>query len=323
MTHGMQMHTILMVPPTDIAIGTRRRKVLGNLEALLESVRQHGIVEPLLVRQVQPDAGRAYRELVAGGRRHVVAMALKLERVPVIDFGLLSDEEARDLELAENTGRCDFTSYEASAKRLAELTAAAAEIQTEKIAKAEKTITKNGRAKPKATKATKKEIAERTGVSPQAQARIERHAAMVERFPSLESWTRGDVLAVEAAVTDKLPITTARQALKLTAGSGVLVDETVRVLETLAMLPAEHRAKLLAQDTAALTRACRTAPPAEPKMLQTLHAMLTMIHGVLKDARRMNGVSGSLLEAARCVAEAGKAVEASRDAALARWCEGR
>lgn len=50
-------------------------------DALVESIRAEGIVEPLIARP--PDA-KGRRELVAGGRRHAAARKLGLKRVPVI-----------------------------------------------------------------------------------------------------------------------------------------------------------------------------------------------------------------------------------------------
>jgi ParB family chromosome partitioning protein len=68
---------------------------------LTESIKQHGILQPLLVRTL-PDDDRY--ELVAGERRYRAAIAAGLDEVPVV-IRLLSDEEALALALIENLQR--------------------------------------------------------------------------------------------------------------------------------------------------------------------------------------------------------------------------
>ena len=68
---------------------------------LTESIKQHGILQPLLVRTL-PDDDKY--ELVAGERRYRAAIAAGLDEVPVV-IRLLSDEEALALALIENLQR--------------------------------------------------------------------------------------------------------------------------------------------------------------------------------------------------------------------------
>gem|GEM_PF-389302 len=77
------------------------------LQELVSSVKQHGILQPLLVR---PVAGGKY-ELVAGERRYRAAQAIKLEVVPVV-VRELSDEQAFQLALIENLQREDLNPIE-------------------------------------------------------------------------------------------------------------------------------------------------------------------------------------------------------------------
>ncbi len=70
------------------------------LKELVESVRQHGILQPLLVR---PLGGGKY-ELVAGERRYRAGQSVKLETVPVV-IRELSDDQAFQLALIENLQR--------------------------------------------------------------------------------------------------------------------------------------------------------------------------------------------------------------------------
>jgi ParB family chromosome partitioning protein len=78
-------------------------------EALLElvdSIREHGIIQPLIVRRV----GDRY-ELIAGERRWRAAQELGLAQVPVI-VRSASDLEVLELSLIENLQRADLNAVE-------------------------------------------------------------------------------------------------------------------------------------------------------------------------------------------------------------------
>lgn len=85
----------------------RRYFDLDKLEQLTESIKQHGILEPLLVRPLK--AGEY--ELVAGERRYKAAQAAGLKEVP-ITVRELSDQEALQLALIENLQREDLNPIE-------------------------------------------------------------------------------------------------------------------------------------------------------------------------------------------------------------------
>jgi ParB family chromosome partitioning protein len=76
---------------------------------LVESVRDKGILQPLLVRRHPLDAG-AY-EIVAGERRWRAAQEAKLHQVPAIVLEL-SDREALEVALIENLQRQDLSPLE-------------------------------------------------------------------------------------------------------------------------------------------------------------------------------------------------------------------
>jgi ParB family chromosome partitioning protein len=78
-----------------------------KLEQLTQSVREHGILEPLLVR---PLADNHY-ELVAGERRYRAAQGAGLTEVPVV-IKELTDSEALQLALIENLQREDLNPVE-------------------------------------------------------------------------------------------------------------------------------------------------------------------------------------------------------------------
>lgn len=79
-----------------------------KLQQLTDSIRQHGILEPLLVR---PSNQNGSYELVAGERRLKAAQAAGLTSVPVT-IRSLNDEEALQLALVENLQREDLNPVE-------------------------------------------------------------------------------------------------------------------------------------------------------------------------------------------------------------------
>lgn len=79
-----------------------------KLRGLTESVRQHGILEPILVRPSEKDG---MYELVAGERRFKAAQEVGLTSIPVV-IRKLSDEEALQLALVENLQREDLNPLE-------------------------------------------------------------------------------------------------------------------------------------------------------------------------------------------------------------------
>jgi len=87
----------------------RRRFAEAELEALAQSIREKGILQPLLVR---PLAGEdADFELVAGERRWRAAQRLGLHEVPVI-VRPIADSEALEIALVENLHRENLSPLE-------------------------------------------------------------------------------------------------------------------------------------------------------------------------------------------------------------------
>ncbi len=76
------------------------------LEELADSVRQHGILQPLLVRPVK----NGY-EIIAGERRYQAAKKAGLEKVPVL-IREADDSESFRLALIENLQRSDLNPIE-------------------------------------------------------------------------------------------------------------------------------------------------------------------------------------------------------------------
>ena len=87
------------------------------IAGLADSIRQHGVVEPVLVR---PSGANRY-QLVAGHRRLLAAQQAGLETIPAL-VRRLNDREALVLSLVENLQREDLTPLEEASAfmRLAE-----------------------------------------------------------------------------------------------------------------------------------------------------------------------------------------------------------
>jgi ParB family chromosome partitioning protein len=77
-----------------------------HLQELIESIREHGIIQPLIVRRVE---GKC--ELIAGERRWRAASQLGLKEAPVI-VRQASDRDVLELALIENLQREDLNPIE-------------------------------------------------------------------------------------------------------------------------------------------------------------------------------------------------------------------
>src|SRR5258708_5640333 len=114
----MQQHyTLPQTPPqarthaiTDIIIGVRHRRDMGDIDALASNVREVGMLHPVVITKDGV--------LVAGARRIEAAKLLGWTEIPVTIVDL--DEIVRG-ELAENANRKDFTPSEIDAIRRAYL----------------------------------------------------------------------------------------------------------------------------------------------------------------------------------------------------------
>lgn len=83
------------------------RKRLEGIEDLAQSIREKGLLQPLLVRPL----GEGRYEIIAGERRYRAAVAAGLSEVPAVVLDV-SPEEARALALVENLKREDLNPYE-------------------------------------------------------------------------------------------------------------------------------------------------------------------------------------------------------------------
>lgn len=84
----------------------RKHFVQGQLDELKDSIKQHGIIQPLIVREVNGNM-----ELIAGERRWRASKALGLTEVPIV-IREASDQEVLEMALIENIQRKDLNPIE-------------------------------------------------------------------------------------------------------------------------------------------------------------------------------------------------------------------
>lgn len=83
----------------------------GALDELTQSVREHGIIQPLLVSEMPQFGGRMGYQLIAGERRLRAAKAAGLERVPVT-VRETTPQQLLELAIIENVQRADLSALE-------------------------------------------------------------------------------------------------------------------------------------------------------------------------------------------------------------------
>jgi ParB family chromosome partitioning protein len=104
-----------MVPLSEIDPDPNQpRSSMGQLDDLVASIREKGVLEPLLVRR-HPDArsggGEKTYRIISGERRYHASLEAGLFEVPVIELDV-TDEEALEIALIENLQRKDLTPFE-------------------------------------------------------------------------------------------------------------------------------------------------------------------------------------------------------------------
>jgi ParB family transcriptional regulator, chromosome partitioning protein len=103
---GEKVHRINLASIVPSPLQPRKDFGREALQELIDSIRQHGIIQPLIVRQVG-----ARFELIAGERRWRAAQETGLTQVPVI-IRSAGDMEVLELSLIENLQRADLNPIE-------------------------------------------------------------------------------------------------------------------------------------------------------------------------------------------------------------------
>src|SRR5437763_6350649 len=83
------------------------RTNLGNIEELAASVREKGVLEPILVRNIGPNR----YQIISGERRFRAATLAGLDEIPAIELDV-DDKEQLEIALIENIQRKDLTAFE-------------------------------------------------------------------------------------------------------------------------------------------------------------------------------------------------------------------
>ena len=113
---GERVHQINLVTIVPSALQPRKDFAREALQELVDSIRQHGIIQPLIVRELATaspsgsGAGARF-ELIAGERRWRAAQEIGLTQVPVI-IRSANDLEVLELSLIENLQRADLNPIE-------------------------------------------------------------------------------------------------------------------------------------------------------------------------------------------------------------------
>src|SRR5207253_5783308 len=103
---GERVHQLNLASIVPSALQPRKDFAREALQELIDSIRQHGIIQPLIVRQVG-----ARFELIAGERRWCAAQEIGLTTVPAI-IRTANDLEVLELSLIENLQRADLNPIE-------------------------------------------------------------------------------------------------------------------------------------------------------------------------------------------------------------------
>lgn len=113
------------------------RTELGDIEELMASIKEKGILQPIIVREKN---GRY--EIIAGERRCIAAKNVGLKDIPCIEMNV-SDNEAMEIALIENLQRKDLDVFEEAdgLNALADMYGYSHKQISEKIGKARSTIT--------------------------------------------------------------------------------------------------------------------------------------------------------------------------------------
>src|SRR5438105_9086948 len=108
LTRRSGRHIGSMIPLEFVEANSEQpRTTLGNIEELAASIREKGVLEPILVRAVAPNR----YQIISGERRFRAATMAGLDEIPAIELDV-DDKEQLEIALVENIQRKDLTPFE-------------------------------------------------------------------------------------------------------------------------------------------------------------------------------------------------------------------
>jgi ParB family chromosome partitioning protein len=108
LTRRSGRHIGSMIPLSMIDANPEQpRTNLGNIEELASSIREKGVLEPILVRQITANE----YQIISGERRFRAAVMAGLDEIPAIELDV-DDKEQVEIALIENIQRKDLTPFE-------------------------------------------------------------------------------------------------------------------------------------------------------------------------------------------------------------------
>lgn len=182
----------------DVKIGQRVRDEYGDMQALADSIREHGLLHPIVVDSDY--------NLIAGCRRLLACERIGLKEIEAKVLEDISEKELRVLELEENIRRKDLTELEKS-KNLVEL----AEIKEQELKEKKLQnnsfhgIRENLGGRPSVSGVPVKELSEELGVPPQTLRDAKQHVKAVEEFPPLENLPKYQAIETAKELRKALP----------------------------------------------------------------------------------------------------------------------
>lgn len=159
---------------SDVKVGQRARDEFGDMESLVNSIREHGLLHPIVVDSDY--------NLIAGCRRLLACEQIGQTEIEAKVLEDISEKELRILELEENIRRKDLTELEKS-KNLVEL----AEIKEQELKKVIEPNWTESVHLNNPNRIGDRVIAQEIGIPRQTLRDAKQHVAAVEAFPPLEN----------------------------------------------------------------------------------------------------------------------------------------
>lgn len=218
-----------------IEVGNRRRKDLGDIEALAESIKQYGLMQPIAIDKEC--------RLIAGGRRLAACKLLGWDNIETNDYDALTDRELRLMELEENIQRKDLTAEERSRNLVEIVKVVTADLENEASDSSpdsgNESPTRKRGGQPKA--AAQNKVAERTGIPQQTISDAQAHVATLDKYPFMKSWPQEKVLDAKKLINN-LRAEDGDRVTALLNREGIIHENGLHILENLGARNPESRA---------------------------------------------------------------------------------